>query len=356
MATVPTYANRSQVKQATRIEAGPISDREIDRVVAAASRRIERYAGGRKFYPWSGTRSFDWPHLTQRSHLWRLYLNSNEVLSVSALTAGGNTIASDKFYLEPVNDGPPYRWIDLDLADLSSFDTLSSTHQRAITVTGVFGYGNATATAGTLTASLDASETTVALSSGATVDAGDAIKVDSEYMIVTGSSWAATSDTLTAALTTSGASNQVPVTDGTAYTEGEMIIVGGERMLVTDVVANTLTVKRGWEHSTPAAHAIGAAVSARRSFTVERAALGTSAASHSSGATVLRHVPPADATELCIAETLVELAQHRGSWAREVGQGETAREVKGVALAGLRRQFKLNFGQRGRVVAAGGMR
>src|SRR5687768_3089573 len=103
----------------------------VDRAIAAASRAIEGQTL-RKFYPLTATRTFDWPAPYSRS--WRLWLDENDLISVSALSSGGTTIAASDFFLRP-DIGPPFTYVEIDLASSASFGG-GSTHQRDISITG----------------------------------------------------------------------------------------------------------------------------------------------------------------------------------------------------------------------------
>jgi hypothetical protein len=66
----------------------------------------------------------------------------------------------------------------------------------------------------------------------------------------------------------------ITVSDGAQFAVGQTIIIGAEQLLVTGIGANTLSVSRGLNGTTPAAHAEGSAVYILRwPASVERAAL-----------------------------------------------------------------------------------
>ncbi|HEY5986046.1 MAG TPA: hypothetical protein VIV12_06615, partial [Streptosporangiaceae bacterium] len=87
---------------------------------------------------------------------------------------------------------------------------------------------------------------------------------------------------------------------------------------------------------------------APRTLTVTRGALGTAAATHSLAAPVLRHVVPGLVRELCTAEALNTLAQEQSGYARVVGEGETAIEVRGQGLQQIRSDALAVYGRRAR--------
>src|SRR3546814_20587325 len=83
------------------------------------------------------------------------------------------------------------------------------------------------------------------------------------------------------------------VTDGTLFFVGELILIDSERMRIVDITGNNLTVVRAYDGSTLAAPSLGADVYVYRSLTVERGALGTTAATHLDAASVTVWAVPA---------------------------------------------------------------
>jgi hypothetical protein len=347
MATV-WYCTLGQVKGALDVAETARSDAQISRAIASASRSIEALLH-RRFYPFTATRYFDWPDPGRRT-VWRLWLDDHELISVSALVAGGVTIPPTDYFLEPVNSGPPYTHLEIDLASSSAFQS-GSTHQRAIAITGVFGHSAEEESAGTLAAALADTTGTVANISDATqIGVGSIIRVDSERMLVTAKAWLDTGQNASA-LTSS--SSDVSITGVTADTVhlGEVILVDSERMLVVDVAGTTLTVKRAWDGSVLAAHSGGADIYAPRTLQIVRGALGTTAATHLNAAAIYRHLVPDLVRDLCIAEAINQLQQETAAYARIVGEGEGAREGTGRGLFDLRRDTIAAYGRKARARA-----
>lgn len=343
---LPTYSTLESVKSALDIKLTARTDGAVRRALDHASRDIERRCH-RRFYPWTGTRYLDWPTLDQGS--WRLWLGEDELTAVTTLTAGGTTIAAADYLLYPANAaalGEPYTRIEIDLSSSAVFES-GDTHQRNIAITGVFGYTADVEPAGTLAEALDASETGVDVSDSAAVGVGDLLLVDSERMVVTGKSQLTTGQTLQTPMTAAANNDAVAVTNGAAFTVGEVVTLDTERMLVVDVVGNTLTVKRAWDGTALAAHT-GSTVYALRTLTVERGALGTTAATHSSGASVSRHVPPGPVRELCEAEAVNTVLSKTAGYSRVVGSGENEREASGRALRELRKQVYDGYARKAR--------
>ena len=328
------YCQREHVKQALDVQETARSNAEIDRAIESASRMIDGSVPGagflkRRFYPETRTMTFDWPNY-QYARPWRLWLDANELVSVTAFTSGGTTIAAADYFLRP-DSGPPYTHIEIDLDSSAAFSA-GDTHQRSISITGVYGFNTDDTAAGTIAEALDASETGVDVADSSVIGVGSIIKVDSERMLVTGKTMLTTGQTLGGNLTALNNNVTVAVTTGSAYTVDEVILIDSERMLITDIAGNNLTVKRPWDGTVLAAHTAGATIYAPRTLTVTRGALGTTAATHSTSAAITRHVVPGLVAELCLAEALNTLMQRRSGWARTVGSGDNQREASGRGL------------------------
>lgn len=346
MATIPWYCTREDVMSAMDSKVTARNTAQVDRIIAASSRTVEK-ALHRRFYPELATRTFDWP--SEYSQPWRLWLNQHELVSVSSLSAGGAAIAASDFFLRP-DTGPPYTHIEIDLGSTAAF-AAGDTHQRAISITGVFGYSADTEPAGALAEALDASETSVDVTDSAAIGVGHVIMADSERMVVTGKRMVSTGQTIQAALTGQQNAVTVAVSDGTAFAYDEVILVDSERMLVVDIAGNNLTVKRAWDGTVLAAHT-GSTIYALRTLTVERGALGTTAATHTSGTALTRHVVPGPVRQMCIAESVNTIFQEQAGYSRQIGTGETARESFARGLKDAREQAYNTYGRKARIRAA----
>lgn len=347
--TQPVYATREDVRAALDFADGARAGARIDRALDSASRGIEGLLL-RRFYPEIDTRYFDWPNRSG-SRPWRLWLDRDELISVTTLTTAGEVVAPADFFLRP-DTGPPFTHIEIDLASAASFGA-GDTHQRAIAVTGVFGYTAQDEPAGALeTAIASASATTVDVTDSAAIGVGDLIKVDSERMLVTAKVMLDTTQNLQTSLSASMADGTVVVTTGSAFAVDEVILIDAERMLIVDIAGNSLIVNRAFDGTTLAAHTAPTAdVYAPRRLTVTRGALGTTAAAHADAAPITRHVVPGPVHALCVAETVNELQQESAAYAKEVGAGDTAREAPGAGLEGLRESVRRTYGRRTRTRA-----
>lgn len=328
------YATREDVKSSLDIMETARNDSQVDRALENASRSVEGLTH-RRFYPELTTRYFDWPN-TQGAKPWRLWLDSNELVSASVVTSGGTTIVSNDYFLRRSDDldEPPYTFVEVDLASSASFGP-GSTHQRSIAITGVYGYTTTQTPAGALAEALDSSETLVDTTDSSLVGIGSLLLCESERMMVTGKSLLDTATITGAALTAVNSDNIVGVNDGTAFHIGEVITIGSERMRIIDIAGNNLIVKRAWDGSVLAAHNQAVTIYTPRRLTVERAALGTTAATHADTTALTRQVYPGPVVSLTAAYALNELLQESSGYARVAGSGDNQREFTGRGIKDL---------------------
>lgn len=317
----------------------------IRRALADATRWIDRMTNRHRgaFLPIAETRYFGWPQ-GDYSRGYRLYLGDNTLTArPTSVTSGGVAIAIGDVYAEPIDAGPPYDRLELNIGSTETYSTLA-THQRQIAVAcdvdAPWGYRADSRPAGALAEALDSSETAMDVTDSTVVGIGDVLRCGDERMIVTDKAWLATGQTvITTALTASKNNVTVLVTDGTAIRTGERLLIDSERMLVTDIAGNTLTVERAIEGSVLAAHATTTAIYAPRTLTVTRGALGAVNASHSDGAALTAHVIEGPVRQLCVAEAIEDVMQGRSGYAREVKSGKDgAGQDIGVGIDGIRRR------------------
>lgn len=346
MATV-AYATREQVKSALDAAETARNNSQVDRAIASGSRAIEGLCH-RKFYPWTGTRYFDWPN-RQSARPWRLWLDADELISVATLVAGGVTIPPGGYFLEPANTGPPFTRVEINLATASAF-AAGATYQRAIAITGVFGYSADEERVGTLTADLAANASGTASATWTTprVGVGDILRIDSERVIVTAKTMVDSAQNTAGALGASAGEVTVPVADGNAFAVEEVLLVGSERMLIVEVAGNNLIVQRAWDGTVLASHNSGVDVFSLTGVELDRGQLGTLLAAHANGATIWRHLVPDLVRDLCIAEAINQLQQEGSGYARIIGEGENAREGTGRSLFDLRRDVVTAYGRQAR--------
>jgi hypothetical protein len=348
------FATREDVMRALDVKLTARNSAQIDRALESASRDVESLCH-RTFAPTTATKSFDWPN-GQKARPWRLWLDANDLISVTTLTSGGTTIASSDYFLEPNQYGPPYSRLEIDLDSSAAFSS-GDTHQRAITVTGLWGYTNTETTVGALTAAVStptATGVSVDAAASAVLGVGSVLRIGDERLLVTGRAMADTGQNVGGGgLAAQANSVTLAVTDGTAFAVDEVLLVESERLLVVDIAGNNLTVKRGWDGSVLAAHAAGVDIYAARTLTVQRGALGTTAATHSNGATVARWDPPGPVRQLTIAEAINTLIMEQAGYSKVLRSGESGgernRDQKGIER--LRTQVYDSHGRKGRVRA-----
>lgn len=338
-------STREMVKSALDSKETARNNAQIDRAIEAGSRSVEGLLH-RRLAPTLATRYFDWPN-QQHAQFYRLYLDENDLISVTSITSGGTTISSSDYFLEPVNTGPPYARLELDLSSTAAFGG-GDTHQRNIAITGLWGYSDDSEPAGATAEALDDSETGVDVTNSALIGVGSILKVDSERLIVTEKSMLTTGQTLQTQVLASVAENVLAVTTGSAYFVGETILLDSERMLIVDISGNNLVVKRAWDGTILATHT-GSTIYAPRTLTVVRGALGTTAASHLTAATLTKWAPPALVRDLVVAEAINSIQQETSGYARTVGSGDNEREIGGSGLIGLRKAVCRAYGRKARI-------
>lgn len=345
------YATREDVKSALDYKETARADTRIDRALEAGSRSVDGLTH-RQFAPASDTWYADWPD--QYARPWRLWFDGGDVIELTEVFSNGAVIPADQWFLRRADgrNEPPYTYLELDLDSNAAFG--GSTMQRAVRLTGLRGWSNRQAPAGTVVLPAGASDTTVALSSGAAVGVGSVLTVGAERLEVTGRSMADTGQTLTAALSAQQAATAVTVPDGSSIAPGEVLLVDAERMLVVDVAASTLVVRRAWDGSVLAAHDTGATVWASRRLTVARGSLGTLAGAIADGALVTVWEPPSGVRTLATAEAINILQQEQAGWARNTRAttgGQRSLQVGTQALDTLRQQVQTTYGRLGRTAA-----
>lgn len=350
MSQLPWYCTREDVKSALDYKETARNNGQIDRAIDAASRSIESLTH-RIFYPDTGVRYFDWP-TAQYSRSWRLWFDKYEVISVTQLAnRGGTTIAANQFFLEP-SDGPPYTRLELDISVQQGSVAFggASTFQRAVQLTGVFGYRDDRLPAGSVVTTVSASATSLDITDSSQVGVGTLLLgTGDERIFVSGRSMLATACTLGANLAVSMAANAVTVSNGALVSPGEVIMIDAEKMAVQEIAGNTLVVTRAWDGSTLAAHTGTPALYCPRRLTVVRGLAGTTAVSQVGGVALTRQVYPPLIRQLAVAESIGALLQESAGYGRVVGAGDNARESTGRGLVDLRSRVQVALAKQARV-------
>ena len=281
----------------------------VDDLIMAGSELVDAECQ-RHFYPLDATYTFDWPNY-QYAYPWRLWLNQYELALAPTKVVSGTYLPSPVDITpgvipQPINDGPPYTSIELR-RDLSYSFGNNTTPQNDIGITGTFGFWYKPVPAATLAVAMtDTTGTSLTLSAGPTAGpgVGDVVLIESERMLITDIGYASTGITATSGGTTNQkGDNLIGVPDGTQFSAGEVILIEQEFMMVTNVVGNTLWVLRAVAGSILAAHSV-MLIYANRLATVQRGALGTTAATHTQGKSIQRFEYPALVRQVATAHAI----------------------------------------------------
>jgi hypothetical protein len=360
------YATREQVRRALDVQQSAYSDTILDRKIQAGSAAVDRLCM-RKFYPLLTTYNWDWPNY-QYAYPWNLWLDQRELAMDPANAPGGKIVSgsflpspivipSGQYILEP-QDGPPYTQLELR-RDMNATFGNNTTPQWDIQITSYFGYWVQTQTASALTAAINStSATTLSIAPNGLTDVGSTLVIDNERMLVTGNSYVSTGiNPISGATNASAADNTIAVADGTQFAAQEIILLDSEWMLIQFILGNNLVVKRAYSGSVLATHSLPV-IYARRSLTVTRGFLGTTAATHLNSAPVLVDVYPDLVVDLAIAEAGVGTIQEPQGYANtqqstwygqtQRGQGQQKEAMPGVGLNDLRNNTFEAYGRKAR--------
>lgn len=344
------YATLEDIARAADIGENTLAYRRIANALDEGSDAVESLLK-RVFYPTTETRYFPWPQDDYQSPR-VLYLDGNELASVTqVITQVGDTdtvIDPSYLHLGPADLGPPYTEITLADGANALFER-GSDPRRSIAVTGIYIGGPikerqvATTTTDLTTGS------TVTVSNATDIGTGSLIRLGTERLIVTARSWANTGNVEPVTLAKDLAAVSFTVTDGALFHVGEHLLIDAEQLEVTGIADDLLIVKRAANGTVLAAHTAVFDLYAPRTLTVDRAQLGSSQATATTGATVWLFEYPGLVSGLCRAETLVTSEQLRSAYARVAGGGETATEATGRGLADIRTRARMRWGRRARI-------
>lgn len=337
------YATRESVMAAADIKFSAYLASRVDEAVESASRQVEGLLARPEnyFVPTIATRYFDWPG-QQNARSWRLWLERDELISVTSIVSGGVTIPPSGYFLEPANEGPPYDSVEINLDSQSSFDS-SGTHQRQIVITGQYGFQHVHKLITTAAEAINSSETSIDITSSANVGVGSIFEIGTEHLECTDVSMMDTGVNIDAADSLAASQSDVSITCSTTTAipqPGETILIGSERMLVVDLSGSVITVRRAYGGTILATHAANSDIFAPRRLTMTRGALGTTAASHLNGADIELVLIPGPVVQLTKAYALDQLQQEGSAYARTVGSGENERQASGRAIKELENRVK----------------
>lgn len=340
------YTTAERVMSASNIMASAFMTDQVLESVLSASYSVDRLVNlgdeiRPAFAPWVGSITFDWPTVNNHN-AYRFGLNQFRLHSLTSMVSGGDSLTS--MALPWPSYGPPYSSVEVDHAGSDSLDYGSGIGQRSLILSGTWGTLGETAQRSTWTLGASVSSSASVLTLNAPVGVGSIVSIGSERVIVAARSWVSSGQTASA-LTSAINAQTVTVGNGAAFLAGEELIIDAERMLIREVVGNTLTVKRASGGSTLAAHANGAAIYWARSCEVERGALGTTASAHASGDALGLYRAPALIEQLTIAYALDRVAQESAGYARTIGQGESERQASGRGIKDLEARVMAAYGR-----------
>lgn len=163
---------------------------------------------------------------------------------------------------------------------------------------------------------------TLTVSDGSKVSPGMVLSIGDEQELVTGTG-AATDNVTTLSAAAALGDEYLTLTSATNVKVGEIIRVDFEQMRVRDIRSGKAAVMRGWNGTPKAAHLINAEVDVYRTFSVERAVNGTSAAEHLASVSIGRYVPPEDILFLARQIATLMINKAKGGYAGKTGNVET---------------------------------
>jgi hypothetical protein len=325
-------ATRERVARALDVDQTAYRGPQIDQALDAATRDICGALHWTNIHPVVATRYFDWPN-QQHARPYRLWLEDNPLISATTVTSGSVVIADPDRFLEPVNTGPPFTRLEIDLASAASFNS-GDTHQRSLGILGLWGLGNDEVPAGQLAAAVVSTTSTVMdVSDGSRVGVGSLLRIDSERVNVTDRAWIDSTFNLAGDVAADDSATLIAVSGGTFFA-GESIILGAEEMPIKAVTGAGLVVERAGNGTVLAAHTGAVDIYVNRRLTVERAAAGTTAATHLNAAPVVAWDPPALLESLAVAVAMDQVEQELGAYSRQIRSGDAAAEATGGGNTG----------------------
>lgn len=335
-----TYPSREELALSLDVKASAYMATRLDHSCASATRAVNAFLRRKPLHPVTTTRYWDWPN-NQDAGPWRVYFDDRTLISLASLVTAGVTVPSTAYNLEPNGDGPPYTHLDLLMSSSYSYAGIATT-QRAIAMTGDWGYSNDEESLSTLSAAVVNTTATSVTVNAPVGGVGSLIRVDTERMIITEKSWAASGQTVVnvAGLVATTLDTTLSVTSTATFVANETLLIDTERVLVREVIdSTTMVITRGWDGTTLAVHANSTAVRRQLTLTVARGATGTTAATHAISAPVYRWVCPPLANELGLAYAEDAFLQSNSGYARTVGQGENERTAHGSGIKDLEKRI-----------------
>jgi hypothetical protein len=321
----PVYVTREDLMRALDVKPSAYMRAEIDKAARAGSRAAEGYLH-RIFYPEVITRSFDYPRHGSGASVGRVYFDERSLVSLTAAESDGYDIDPMDVLLYP-DGAAPYEWIELDRDSPAFF---AGGPQRAVGLTGLWGYRNDESSPGTLSASISSSAGIISCS--VSLEVGSIIRIGQERMQVEERSWSASGQT--GSISGTKDSTLLPVSDSSVFSLAEEILLDGERLEIVDIAGNNLVVRRAAGGTVLASHT-ATAIYRQTIHRVQRGALGTVATAHTNGDVINLWQPPSLVKELAQAYAEDIFLQRNAGYARTAGTGDSERQVTRNALKGI---------------------
>lgn len=291
IASVPWYIGLETLKQYMGIR----SDTKDDRIIAlvgGASRFLEGQTG-RKFYPTTAKRKFDWSD--------SLFIEFEyDDLIGGTLTEfldenGDATITLADLLFEPADTDPKVR---IKISPDKDHFTYVINKEQALHLTADWGYTAEKADTGVTTPTISSAiQASLSISDGSKVEVGWTLLLDSttakERVFIEDVLTVASGQTVNEAV--NDYEENIDVTSPATFFKGEVIQVDNEDMKILRVDSASLRVIRGYNGTTPVSHSNSVAISVYRDYQMRRGLFGSTAASSiASGLAVDRYTPPED--------------------------------------------------------------
>ena len=338
------YTTVEAVKEATGTK-GTALDLLLSGYIEAGTEDVEEFLR-RSFIPETTERFYRWPPLVGGGTV--LCIPDKDLIAVTLLRtkrqdSSPTTISSSDFFVEPVNEGPPFSRIEIDSSSSASFEA-GDTSQQSIGVTGRFGYREDTVAAGALAEADDGTELALEVTDSSLIDVGDTILIGTEALFVSAKSLLTIGTTMNDTLTADKNDVTVTLADGSKAIAGEVLTFDSEKMLVVSIASNDLTVIRAHDSSILAGHSSGITVFAPRTLTLARAVNGTSAATHDNADLIVKYAPPADIQGYVLAYAIANMHQDSTKRTGIAGGDQGSVETRGFSLWAMREALIIKYG------------
>ena len=191
------YTHRDAVKAALQIPASTTGEatgqrgllnQDIDAAIEGISHLIEDYLGYSPA-PTSGTRFYTPVNSMTLCLDYPLLAVDSIQTSSDGGTTYGTTFATDSYYLKPYNatmESPPRPFWEIEMRDAGATAVFNRRMQRSARITGTWGYFDQRAgTTANLTSALDATTTSFAITGATSLHPGQLILMGTERMVIT---------------------------------------------------------------------------------------------------------------------------------------------------------------------------